>query len=59
VCPLHRRSVGDRVAGVLKEAARLSPEKAESTNRKAKQTIMKLLDALRAAVEALSAKQAT
>ena len=29
-----------------KEAARLSPEKAESTNRKAKQTIMKLVDAM-------------
>lgn len=41
-----------------KEAARLSPEKAESTNRKAKQTIMKLVDAARAAVEALSTKQA-
>lgn len=56
-CRLHCRSISEKVAAMQKEAARLSPDKAESTNRKTKQTIMKLVDAMKASVDSLSAKQ--
>lgn len=56
-CLLHCRSINDKILQMRKEAARLSPDKAESTNRKARQTILKNLDAMRASVDSLSAKQ--
>lgn len=54
---LFCRSFQEKVAAMQKEAGRLSREKAPSTNRKAKQSVIKIADAMKQSVDSLSAKQ--
>ena len=53
-----RRNFEDKVASVQKDAKKLAREKADSTNRKLRASVLKTVDAMVQSLDALLAKSA-